>query len=213
MPWQICTSGAHRGYELVSVWDTAGEGNVVWTLAARSTIILRTITVLFGSFVVSAVALGIATVLLAVLGRRVRFASRLCGLLLSAGVFFAAGWIAAELWALPPGPIDAAEVFCFLLTAVVVGLRPVWNPIGQLFMGTFASAALAYLVFAAAITVDVVVVERRRRSRLLAYRGGLLVAGARRLLRPAAGAQLTPAVVLTPVVLGSSSRDGGMNWA
>jgi hypothetical protein len=80
-------------------------------------------------------------------------------------------------------------------------------------MGTFASAALAYLVFAAAITVDVVVVERRRRSRLLAYRGGLLVAGARRLLRPAAGAQLTPAVVLTPVVLGSSSRDGGMNWA
>jgi cellulose synthase/poly-beta-1,6-N-acetylglucosamine synthase-like glycosyltransferase len=109
---------------------------------------------LFGFFLVSAVALGLATLLLAALGQRVRFPSRLGGILLSGAVFFAAGWIAAELWAVPARPIDAAEVFCFVMTLVVIGLRPVWNPIGQLFMGTFTSAALAYLVFAAGITVD-----------------------------------------------------------
>ncbi|HWE65809.1 MAG TPA: glycosyltransferase [Acidimicrobiales bacterium] len=109
---------------------------------------------LFGFFVVCTVALGLSTLLLALAGRRVRFASRLTGALLSAVVYFAAGWIAAEVWAVSPGPIESAEIFCFGVTLVVIWLCPVWNPIGQLFMGSFVGAALAYLVFAAAITVD-----------------------------------------------------------
>ena len=44
-------------------------------------------------------------------------------------------------------------MFCLVVTLVVVALRPVWSPIGQVFMGGFVSAALAYLVFAADITV------------------------------------------------------------
>jgi cellulose synthase/poly-beta-1,6-N-acetylglucosamine synthase-like glycosyltransferase len=110
--------------------------------------------VLFSFFVVCAVALGLATLLLAAVGRHLRHASRLIGALLAAAVYFAAGWIDAELWALPPGPVEAAEVFCFVVSLVVIALQPVWNPVGQLFMATFVAAALAYLVFAAAITVD-----------------------------------------------------------
>lgn len=109
---------------------------------------------LFSFFVVCTVALGISTVLLAVLGRHLRHASRLSGVLLAAVVYFGAGWISSEAWSLPAGPIEVAEVFCFVVTLVVVALRPVWNAIGQLFMGSFVSAALAYLIFAASITVD-----------------------------------------------------------
>ncbi|HEX3841269.1 MAG TPA: glycosyltransferase [Acidimicrobiales bacterium] len=109
---------------------------------------------LFSFFVVCAVALGLATLLLAAVARHIRHASRLVGAVLAAAVYFAAGWIAAELWALPPGPVEAAEIFCFAVSLVVIALQPAWNPVGQLFMGTFAAAALAYLTFAAAITVD-----------------------------------------------------------
>jgi cellulose synthase/poly-beta-1,6-N-acetylglucosamine synthase-like glycosyltransferase len=109
--------------------------------------------VLFSVFVVCSVALGISTVLLAAIGRRIRASSRLLGALVAAVVYFAAGWVASEVWAVPARPIEAAEVFCFAVTLAVIVLRGVWNPVGQLFMGSFASAALAYLLFAADITV------------------------------------------------------------
>jgi cellulose synthase/poly-beta-1,6-N-acetylglucosamine synthase-like glycosyltransferase len=110
--------------------------------------------VLFSFFVVCTVALGISIVLLAAFGRHLRHASRLSGVLLVAVVYFGAGWISSEVWSLPAGPVEAAEVFCFVVCMGVVALRAVWNPIGQLFMGSFVSAALAYLIFAASITVD-----------------------------------------------------------
>jgi glycosyltransferase involved in cell wall biosynthesis len=110
--------------------------------------------VLFSVFVVCAVALGLSIVLLVTGGRRVGLASRLVGVLLGALAYFGAGWIAAEVWGLPARPVEASEVFCFVVLLVVVAARPVWNPIGQLFMGSFCAAALAYLGFAASVTVD-----------------------------------------------------------
>ncbi len=109
---------------------------------------------LFSFFLVCTLALGLSTALLAVVGRRIKHASRIEGVLVAATVYFAAGWIAAEVWAVPAGPVEAAEIFCFAVTFAVICLRSVWNGIGQLFMGSFVSAALAYLVFAGAITVN-----------------------------------------------------------
>src|SRR5665213_3647219 len=109
---------------------------------------------LFGFFLVCTIALGLATVLLALAGQRLRAASRISGVLLAAMVYFSAGWIVSEVWGISAGPIDAAEVFCFGVSLVVIVLRPVWNAIGQVFMGTVAAAALAYLIFAGSITVD-----------------------------------------------------------
>ena len=109
---------------------------------------------LFGFFLVCTIALGLATVLLALAGQRLRAASRISGVLLAAVVYFSAGWIVSEVWGISAGPIDAAEVFCFGVSLVVIVLRPVWNAIGQVFMGTVAAAALAYLIFAGSITVD-----------------------------------------------------------
>jgi cellulose synthase/poly-beta-1,6-N-acetylglucosamine synthase-like glycosyltransferase len=109
---------------------------------------------LFSFFVVCSVSLGISTVFLAAAGRHIHYSSRTLGALLSAAVFFAAGWISAEVWSVPARPVEAAEVFCFAVSLGVVALRRVWNPVGQLFMASFVAAALAYLIFAASITVD-----------------------------------------------------------
>ncbi|HUC04614.1 MAG TPA: glycosyltransferase [Acidimicrobiales bacterium] len=109
---------------------------------------------LFSVFIVCSVALVLAVVLLLVAGRHLKVASRVAGGVLGGVVAFGAGWIAAELWALPPRPVEAAEVLCAVATIVVAALRPVWNPIGHVFMGCFVSAALAYLTFGFAITVD-----------------------------------------------------------
>jgi cellulose synthase/poly-beta-1,6-N-acetylglucosamine synthase-like glycosyltransferase len=109
---------------------------------------------LFSVFVVCAVGLALATLLLVALGQRLRRSSWPIALGLSACVYFGAGWGAAEVWALPAGPVERAEVFCVAVTAVVVWLRPVWNPIGQIFWGSYLAAALAYLLFAGSITLD-----------------------------------------------------------
>ncbi|HLX86834.1 MAG TPA: glycosyltransferase [Acidimicrobiales bacterium] len=107
---------------------------------------------LFSVFLVCAVDLAVATLVLVTLGRRARFRFRPAALLLGALVAFAAGWLAAEIWDLPAGPVEAAEVLCFVGTTVVVGLQRAWNPVGQLFMGAFASASASYLAFAASVT-------------------------------------------------------------
>jgi Glycosyltransferase like family 2 len=98
------------------------------------------------------VSLTAATVLLLVLGDRVRVASRVLGLALGVGLAVAAGQAAERLWHLDPRPVLMAELLLVVVTAVVVAARPLWNPVGQAFLASFAAAALAYLAFAATVT-------------------------------------------------------------
>jgi cellulose synthase/poly-beta-1,6-N-acetylglucosamine synthase-like glycosyltransferase len=109
--------------------------------------------VLFGVFLVSALNAGVSLVLLLALGRRVRFASRLAGVVLAGAGVFGAGVLAAYIWHLPAGPVEGSQAYVFAVTALVVLVRPVWNPVGQYFFGAFVAAALAYLGFAADVTV------------------------------------------------------------
>jgi hypothetical protein len=108
--------------------------------------------VLLALFLTCFVALVAATVLLLVLGQRVRAASRVLGLALGVVLAVAAGEAAARLWRLDPRPVLAAEALLVVLTVVVVAARPLWNPVGQVFFAGFAAAALAYLAFAATVT-------------------------------------------------------------
>jgi cellulose synthase/poly-beta-1,6-N-acetylglucosamine synthase-like glycosyltransferase len=108
---------------------------------------------LFAVFMVCALELAITLALLLLLGSRVRFSSRIVGMLLGAGAVYAAGWIADRIWTLASAPRLAAEAFVLAVTIVVVLARPVWNPIGQVFFGGYVAAALAYLAFAAGVTV------------------------------------------------------------
>jgi cellulose synthase/poly-beta-1,6-N-acetylglucosamine synthase-like glycosyltransferase len=101
---------------------------------------------------IATLALAMATVLLLAVGRRVRFASRVVGLLLCAPVCYAAHLIASRLWHLAPDYTFAAGLIVFVVCALVVLLVPYWNPIGQLFLGTYVSAAGAYLAFAGYLT-------------------------------------------------------------
>lgn len=103
-------------------------------------------------FLTCFVALATATVLLLAFGDRLRVASRVLGLALGVALAFGAGQAAARLWRLDPRPVLAAEVLLVALTAAVVAARPLWNPVGQVFLASFAAAALAYLAFAAAVT-------------------------------------------------------------
>jgi cellulose synthase/poly-beta-1,6-N-acetylglucosamine synthase-like glycosyltransferase len=109
--------------------------------------------VILGLFLTCFVALVAATVLLLLLGARLRFASRLVGILLSAALAVGAGEVAARVWGLPPRPVLAAEVLLVVLGVVVSLARPVWNPVGTAFYATFLAAALSYLTFAAWYTV------------------------------------------------------------
>ena len=108
---------------------------------------------LFSVFLVCSINLGIAALLLFVLGSRVRFASRVVGVLLAIAGAFGAGYLAALWWALPGAPVESSEIFIVLCTIVVASLRGVWNPLGQYFFASFVAAALAYLGFAAYVTV------------------------------------------------------------
>jgi cellulose synthase/poly-beta-1,6-N-acetylglucosamine synthase-like glycosyltransferase len=109
--------------------------------------------VLFSIFLVCSINLGIAALLLFALGSRVRFASRVAGILLAAVGAFAAGYLAALWWALPAAPVEGSEVFIVACVIVVASVRGVWNPLGQYFFASFAAAALAYLGFAGYVTV------------------------------------------------------------
>jgi hypothetical protein len=103
-------------------------------------------------FVTCFVALVAATALLLALGDRVRVASRVLGLVLGVALALAAGEAAARLWRLDPRPVLAAEALLVVVAAVVVAARPLWNPVGQVFLASFAAAGLAYLAFAATVT-------------------------------------------------------------
>jgi cellulose synthase/poly-beta-1,6-N-acetylglucosamine synthase-like glycosyltransferase len=103
-------------------------------------------------FITFFVVVGGATVLLITLGNRVRFASRIVGIFLGVGLVLGAGELVARVWALPPSNILWAQGL--LLSAIVFAAltRPAWNPLGQVFFGSFLTAAGTYIFFAVAIT-------------------------------------------------------------
>jgi glycosyltransferase involved in cell wall biosynthesis len=108
--------------------------------------------VLLSLFLVCFVALVAATVLLLGFGDRVRVANRALGLVAGVALAVGAGQAAARLWRLEPRPVLAAEALLIATTVAVVAARPLWNPVGQVFLASFAAAALAYLAFAADVT-------------------------------------------------------------
>jgi cellulose synthase/poly-beta-1,6-N-acetylglucosamine synthase-like glycosyltransferase len=110
--------------------------------------------VLFAVFMVCVIELALATVVLLALGSRIRFSSRILGLLLDAAAVYGAGRLASLIWNLRSSALLGAEIFVFLVTAVVVFVRPVWNPVGEVFFGGYVAAALAYLAFAGWVTID-----------------------------------------------------------
>jgi cellulose synthase/poly-beta-1,6-N-acetylglucosamine synthase-like glycosyltransferase len=99
-------------------------------------------------FLTCLVALVIATVLLLAVGARVRVASRLLGAVLIVAVTAIAGEAAARIWSLPSEYVEYGQAVILAWGLVVVVVRKVWNPIGQLFFATFLSSAFAYLAFA-----------------------------------------------------------------
>ena len=104
---------------------------------------------LLSLFLVSAIFLGIATLLLLIVGHRMSFAFRPVGLLATIGVAAMGGELAAAVWKLPAGHVLAGELLLLALGLIVVMLRRQWNPIAQAFYATYISAALSYLAFAA----------------------------------------------------------------
>jgi cellulose synthase/poly-beta-1,6-N-acetylglucosamine synthase-like glycosyltransferase len=108
--------------------------------------------VLLSLFLVCFVALVAATVLLLAVGDRVRVASRVLGLVVGLALAVGAGQATARLWRLEPRPVLMAEALLVAATVAVVAARPLWNPVGQVFLASFAAAALAYLAFAATVT-------------------------------------------------------------
>ncbi len=99
-------------------------------------------------FVVLAVAIGAATLLLVTLGHRVRFSSGVVGWLLGAGLALGTGQVLSMVWRYPPEPILIAEVTIAVSVALVCVTRRAWNPVGQAFFGTFIAAAGSYVAFA-----------------------------------------------------------------
>jgi cellulose synthase/poly-beta-1,6-N-acetylglucosamine synthase-like glycosyltransferase len=99
------------------------------------------------------IAFSLATVLLLLAGRHLRFASRIAGLVLSGLICIGAHWLAGQLWHLIPAYTIAAALIVFAACAIAVFLVPYWNAVGQLFLGTYAAAAGSYLAFAGYLTV------------------------------------------------------------
>ncbi|HAM01290.1 MAG TPA: group 2 glycosyl transferase [Acidimicrobiaceae bacterium] len=108
--------------------------------------------VLFGFFVVCAIELGLATILLVLFGDKLRHASILAGALLVLAAAWASGEIVTYTWAIASRPIEAAQVLIAVLGLGTVAVRRSWNPVGQLFFSAFASAVVSYLAFAFDIT-------------------------------------------------------------
>jgi cellulose synthase/poly-beta-1,6-N-acetylglucosamine synthase-like glycosyltransferase len=100
-------------------------------------------------FLTSFASLVVTTVLLLVIGGRLRFASRIVGVLLVATVAVGTGEVAARLWDLQSGAVLLAEGLLIVLGILVAVWRPFWNPVGQAFYASFLAAAITYLAFAA----------------------------------------------------------------
>jgi cellulose synthase/poly-beta-1,6-N-acetylglucosamine synthase-like glycosyltransferase len=102
---------------------------------------------------VSTAVLGVSTVLLLLLGRRVRFSSRLLGVLLAGLVVFGTATLAVRLGRFVPEYVLSGAIAATVICTVVVFVLPYWNPIGQLFLGSYLTAALGYLALAVDLTV------------------------------------------------------------
>src|SRR5262245_26647026 len=101
----------------------------------------------------ASVVLVVATALLLLVGHRLRFASRLAGLVLAALVAWGGAELAAFLWDLVPAYALGAAGLIFAACAVAAFVVPNWNPVGQLFLGSYCAAAVTYLALGAYLTV------------------------------------------------------------
>ena len=109
----------------------------------------------FALFLISTVALGMATILLLAVGHRLRVALRPLGLILAVLLAVAAAELAGLIWRLPTSHVRTGEAVLVAVCLLVVLVRPQWNPVGQVFYGTFLAAALVYLGFAAYVTFGI----------------------------------------------------------
>ncbi|HZP29680.1 MAG TPA: glycosyltransferase, partial [Acidimicrobiia bacterium] len=107
---------------------------------------------LLSVFLTCFIALVVSTIALLLLGQRLRFSSRLLGVLLVIAVTAGAGELAARVASLPSRYVERAQLVLVVVGAVVVVARGVWNPVGQLFFAVFLTSALSYLWFAGGIT-------------------------------------------------------------
>jgi hypothetical protein len=103
--------------------------------------------------VTSTATLVVATVLLIAIGHRLRFSSRVVGLLLAAVVLFGGADLLTRWLDLVPRYALTGAAVGFVVTAGVVLTLPYWNPVGQLFLGAFFTGAGTYLLLAAYLTV------------------------------------------------------------
>ncbi len=91
---------------------------------------------LFTFALASTTILVLSTLLLLLVGRHVKIASRILGVVLAAAVCSGGAWAAARLWALPMDLAWIAAAVVGLACLVVILLLPYWNPVGQVFFGT-----------------------------------------------------------------------------
>jgi cellulose synthase/poly-beta-1,6-N-acetylglucosamine synthase-like glycosyltransferase len=94
-----------------------------------------------------------STILLLAFGHRLPRSSRIAGVLGAAILTLIAGEAAGQLGGLPPGQVLVGEILVFAFDLVVILLRPRWNPIGQVFYGSFLASAVSYLAYAASYTL------------------------------------------------------------
>jgi cellulose synthase/poly-beta-1,6-N-acetylglucosamine synthase-like glycosyltransferase len=109
--------------------------------------------VFFSIFLTCVVSLGISTLLLLAFARHVPIRSVFLGGLLAILVAAVSGEAAARIWDLPSRHVLAGEALLVGTGLVAVALLHRWNPVGQLFYGSFLGAAFAYLAFAGWYTV------------------------------------------------------------
>src|SRR5687768_10926358 len=100
----------------------------------------------------STTILVLATVLLLTVGHRVRFSSRIVGVLLAAVVAFGATELLTRWLDLVPRYALVGAAVGFAVTVAVVLALPYWNPVGQLFLGAFLTGAGTYLTVAGYLT-------------------------------------------------------------
>jgi cellulose synthase/poly-beta-1,6-N-acetylglucosamine synthase-like glycosyltransferase len=117
---------------------------------------------LYDLFILCFVQLVVSTVLVLsparYLGTRFRWmGSRITEVLLgalgAAAVAAVSVFLAAELWGLPAGGLEAAAYVLTIFSVVVIILRPDCNVIGQVFYASYAAAGFVFLAFAALVAV------------------------------------------------------------
>ncbi|HZA39890.1 MAG TPA: glycosyltransferase [Actinomycetota bacterium] len=101
----------------------------------------------------TALVLALAAVLLLAIGRHARFSSRLFAIPLAAAISYGGAELALRFWSLVPSYALTGAGVAFLGTVCVILALPYWNPLGQVFLGAFASAACAYLGLALYLTL------------------------------------------------------------